>query len=324
MAVILILSTFAPMKTIILSEGVGLPEPSVATIGVFDGVHRGHQLVIGRVLDTAQNTGMASVVVTFDRSPREVLDPSFHPQMLTTLAEKEAIMAQLGVDYLVVLPFTKALAALSAQSFMQQVLCDRLCVKTLFTGYDNRFGHNREEGFDDYVRYGQEMGMQVLRGDAELMADGSQAISSSVIRTLLVEEGQVDLMPQYLTRLYTLQGRVMPGEHIGHQLGYPTANLEPEDTCKLIPAPGVYAVWAQLEDEQQVRAAMMNIGHRPTFDGHKQTLEVNILDFNGNLYGQTVNISFVARLREERRFDSPETLVAQLEMDEKQVKQLLK
>ena len=108
-------------------------------------------------------------------------------------------MAQLGVDYLVVLPFTKALAALSAQAFMQRILCDRLSVMTLFTGYDNRFGHNRKEGFDDYVRYGQEMGMQVLRGDAELMADGSQAISSSVIRTLLVEKGQVELMPQYLT-----------------------------------------------------------------------------------------------------------------------------
>ena len=324
MAVILILSTFAPMKTIILSEGVGLSEPSVATIGVFDGVHRGHQLVIGRVLDAARQSGMVSVVVTFDRSPREVLDPSFHPQMLTTLAEKETVMAQLGVDYLVVLPFTKALAALSAQAFMQQILSGCLCVKTLFTGYDNRFGHNREEGFDDYVRYGQEMGIQVLRGDAELMADGTQAISSSAIRTLLAEKGQVELMPQYLTRLYTLQGRVMPGEHIGHQLGYPTANLEPEDTCKLIPAPGVYAVWAQLEGEQQSRAAMMNIGHRPTFDGHMQTLEVNILDFNGDLYGQTVNISFVARLREERRFDSPEALVAQLEMDRKQVKQLLK
>ena len=244
--------------------------------------------------------------------------------MLTTLAEKKAIMAKLGVDYLVVLPFTRALAALSAQAFMKQVLCERLCVKTLFTGYDNRFGHNREEGFDDYVRYGQEMGMQVLRGDAELMADGSQAISSSVIRKLLAEKGQVELTSNYLTRPYTLQGRVMPGEHIGHQLGYPTANLEPEDVCKLIPAPGVYAVWAQLEGEQQMRAAMMNIGHRPTFDGHKQTLEVNILDFNGDLYGQMVNISFVARLREERRFDSPDTLVAQLERDEKQVKQLLK
>ena len=324
MALILILSTFAPMKTIILSEGVGLSEPSVATIGVFDGVHRGHQLVIGRVLDTAHQCGMASVVVTFDRSPREVLDPSSHPQMLTTLAEKEAVLAQLGVDYLVVLPFTEALAAMSARTFMQQVLRDRLCVKTLFTGYDNRFGHNRKEGFDDYVRYGQEMGMQVLRGDAELMADGTEAISSSVIRRLLVEEGRVELMPQYLTRLYSLQGRVMPGEHIGHQLGYPTANLESEDDRKLVPAPGVYAVWAQLEGEQQTRAAMMNIGRRPTFDGHKQTLEVNILDFNGNLYGQLVNIAFVDRLREERRFDSPEALVAQLEMDKEQVKQLLK
>jgi riboflavin kinase/FMN adenylyltransferase len=312
------------MKTIILSEGVALLEPSVATIGVFDGVHRGHQLVIGRVLDTAHQSGVASVVVTFDRSPREVLDPSFHPQMLTTLAEKEAVLAQLGVDYLVVLPFTEALAAMSARTFMQQVLRDRLCVKTLFTGYDNRFGHNRKEGFDDYVRYGQEMGMQVLRGDAELMADGTEAISSSVIRRLLVEEGRVELMPQYLTRLYSLQGRVMPGEHIGHQLGYPTANLEPEDDRKLVPAPGVYAVWAQLEGEQQTRAAMMNIGRRPTFDGHKQTLEVNILDFNGNLYGQMVNIAFVDRLREERRFDSPEALVAQLEMDKEQVKQLLK
>ena len=323
MAVLLILSTFAPMKTIILSEGVGLSKPSVATIGVFDGVHRGHQLVIGRVLDTARQTGMASVVVTFDRSPREVLDPSFRPQMLTTLAEKEAVMAQLGVDFLVVLPFTRELAALSAREFMQQVLCERLCVKTLFTGYDNRFGHNRQEGFDDYVRYGQEMDMQVLRGDAELMADGSKAISSSVIRQLLVEEGKVELMPQYLTRPYMLWGRVMPGEHIGHQLGYPTANLELENARKLIPAPGVYAVWVQLEGEQQSRPAMMNIGHRPTFDGHRQTLEVNILDFNGNLYGQTLSISFEARLREERRFDSPEALVAQLEKDKEQVKQLL-
>ena len=324
MAVLLILSTFAPMKTIILSEGIALSEPSVATIGVFDGVHRGHQLVIGRVLDAAHLTGLASVVVTFDRSPREVLDPSFHPQMLTTLTEKEAIIAELGVDYLVVLPFTKEMAALSAQAFMQQVLRDRLCVKTLFTGYDNRFGHNRKEGFDDYVCYGQEMGMQVLRGDVELMMDGTEAISSSVIRHLLVEEGQVEQASRYLTRTYTLQGRVMPGEHIGHQLGYPTANLELEDVRKLIPASGVYAVWAQLEGEEQLRAAMMNIGSRPTFDGHKQTLEVNILDFNGDLYGQMVRIMFVARLREERRFDSPEALVAQLEMDREQVKQLFK
>ena len=312
------------METICINNGdIRLPK-CVATLGVFDGVHKGHQHLIGMVAEQARVSGLRSVVVTFDRPPRQVLDASFHPQLLTTLEEKRDIISQMDVDYLVVLPFTKELAALTAREFMQQILHKQLNAAVLITGYDNRFGHHREEGFDDYVRYGEEMGMQVLRGDAELMADGSQAISSSVIRKLLAENGQVELTSNYLTRPYTLQGRVMPGEHIGHQLGYPTANLEPEDVCKLIPAPGVYAVWAQLEGEQQMRAAMMNIGHRPTFDGHKQTLEVNILDFNGDLYGQMVNISFVARLREERRFDSPDTLVAQLERDEKQVKQLLK
>ena len=131
-------------------------------------------------------------------------------------------------------------------------------------------------------------------------------------------------MPHYLTRFYQLRGTVTPGEHIGHQLGYPTANLEPDEACKLIPAPGVYAVWATLEGELQARAAMMNIGNRPTFDGHRQTLEVNILDFDGDLYGQTLRVSFVSRLRAERRFESPEALRAQLVMDKEQVKEILR
>ena len=322
------------MKTICLNQTVKSCPGSVATIGVFDGVHLGHQLVIGRVLETARQQGLASTVITFDRSPRQVLDPSFRPQMLTTLEEKEAIIAMLGVDQLVVLPFTRELASLSAYDFMQQVLVEQLNVKVLFTGYDNRFGRrakvslpngeSRDEGFEDYVRYGEQLGIRVWRGDVELMEGGGRAVSSSVIRDLLVKEGRVDLMPHYLTRRYELQGKVMPGEHIGHQLGYPTANLEPETADKLIPAPGVYAVWATLEGEQKPRAAMMNIGHRPTFDGHCQTLEVNILDFNGDLYGQTLQVAFEKRLREERKFDSPEALAAQLHEDRNQVINLLK
>lgn len=322
------------MKTICLNQTVKSCPGSVATIGVFDGVHLGHQLVIGKVLETARQQGLASTVITFDRSPRQVLDPSFRPQMLTTLEEKEAIIAMLGVDQLVVLPFTRELASLSAYDFMQQVLVEQLNVKVLFTGYDNRFGRrakvslpngeSRDEGFEDYVRYGEQLGIRVWRGDVELMEGGSRAVSSSVIRDLLVKEGRVDLMPHYLTRRYELRGKVMPGEHIGHQLGYPTANLEPETADKLIPAPGVYAVWATLEDEQKPRAAMMNIGHRPTFDGHCQTLEVNILDFNGDLYGQTLQVAFEKRLREERKFDSPEALAAQLHEDRNQVINLLK
>lgn len=311
------------METICLNQsGIRLPK-CVATIGVFDGVHKGHQHLIGMVAEQARESGLSSVVVTFDRSPRQVLDPSFRPQLLTTLEEKQAILSQLGIDHLVVLPFTKELAALTAREFMQQILHEQLNADMLITGYDNRFGHNREEGFDDYVRYGQAMGMQVVRGDAELMADGSQAVSSSVIRQLLLE-GKVEQMPQCLTRYYQLSGKVMPGEHIGHQLGFPTANLELLCADKLIPAAGVYAVWATIGEGQQKRAAMMNIGTRPTFEGKGQTLEVNILDFDDDLYGQRVDILFVQRLREERRFDSPEALVAQLQEDKKQVKDILR
>lgn len=310
------------METICINNGdIRLPK-CVATLGVFDGVHKGHQHLIGMVAEQARVSGLRAAVVTFDRPPRQVLDASFHPQLLTTLEEKRDIISQMDVDYLVVLPFTKELAALTAREFMQQILHKQLNAAVLITGYDNRFGHHREEGFDDYVRYGEELGMQVMRGDVELMTDGKEAVSSSIIRQLLLE-GHVELMPQCLTRLYQLSGKVMSGEHIGHSLGFPTANLELPCSDKLIPASGVYAVWAKLEKDRQQRAAMMNIGTRPTFEGKGQTLEVNILDFDGDLYGQEVDIAFVARLREERRFDSPEALVAQLQEDKKQVKDIL-
>lgn len=312
------------METIYLNQTSEKSVACVATVGMFDGVHRGHQFVIGKVVEKARETGLSSTVITFDKVPRQVLDSSFHPQLLTTLEEKETILRQLGVDTLAILPFTRETAGLSARAFMQQVLREQLQTEILITGYDNRFGHDRTEGFDDYVRYGRTLGIQVLRGDAQLMDDGQRPVSSSVIRQLLAEEGRVDLMPHYLTRFYQLRGTVAAGEHIGHKLGYPTANMEPEDTDKLIPAPGVYAVWTTLEGEQQQRAAMMNIGNRPTFHGSRQTLEVNIFDFDGDLYGQTISVSFVKRLRAERRFESPEALAIQLKADKEQVKDILR
>lgn len=312
------------METIYLNQTSEKSVACVATVGMFDGVHRGHQFVIGKVVEKARETGLSSTVITFDKVPRQVLDSSFHPQLLTTLEEKEAILRQLGVDTLAILPFTRETAGLSARAFMQQVLREQLQTEILIMGYDNRFGHDRTEGFDDYVRYGRTLGIQVLRGDAQLMDDGQRPVSSSVIRQLLAEEGRVDLMPHYLTRFYQLRGTVAAGEHIGHKLGYPTANMEPEDTDKLIPAPGVYAVWTTLEGEQQPRAAMMNIGNRPTFHGSRQTLEVNIFDFDGDLYGQTISVSFVKRLRAERRFESQEALAIQLKADKEQVKDILR
>ena len=312
------------MKTIYLNqEFIEMPD-CVATIGVFDGVHLGHQRLMGMMAAKAREQQRSSMVITFDRQPQQLFDPAYHPQLLTTLEEKESIISQMGIDFLVVLPFTHELAALTAGAFMRQILWEQLHVRTLVIGYDNRFGKNRAEGFDDYVRYGQQIGMQVLRGDAEMMANGKKAVSSSVIRELLTENGDVALMPQYLTRNYALTGHIVSGEHIGHQLGFPTANLSPDSSDKLIPAAGAYAVWAYVEGESQRRPAMMNIGTRPTFDGSHQTLEVNILHFDGDLYGKKVTVSFVERLRPERRFESPEDLTAQLHRDRSQVEQLLK
>ncbi|SEE28877.1 bifunctional riboflavin kinase/FAD synthetase [Prevotella sp. lc2012] len=310
------------MKTIWLNQEEKILSPTVATVGVFDGVHRGHQQLIGLVVEKARTQSLTSVVITFDRQPRQILDPTFQPQVLTTLDEKIAVVEGLGVDYFVVLPFTKETAALSARSFMQQILRDQLCVETLITGYDHRFGKNRSEGFDDYVRYGRELGMQVCRGEAVLMDGGQRTISSSVIRDLLLE-GKVELMPSCLTRPYQLSGKVTQGEHIGRCLGFPTANLTLDDPCKLIPEAGVYAVWAALEGDGRVWAAMMNIGKRPTFNGQRQTLEVNLFDFEGDLYGQTLSVSFVMRLRAERFFDTPEALKTQLVEDRRMAETVL-
>lgn len=310
------------MKTITLSEGVKVGGPCVATIGCFDGVHRGHQRVIRLLTEEAVSRGMTPTVITFDRQPRELFDPSFRPQLLSTPAEKEMCLEALGVGLLVVLPFTRDLAVLSAEAFMRQVLHRQLGVQVLLTGYDNRFGHDRSESFDDYVRYGRTLGMEVLRGDVEQVG-GAGAVSSTAIRRLLADEGRVELMKEWLTRPYALTGRVVAGERIGHELGFPTANLEPDCADKLIPANGVYAVWATLSDGGERMAAMMNIGVRPTFEGSRQTLEVNIFKNVGDIYGRRLTVTFVRRLRAERRFDSREMLREQLRRDRADVERIL-
>ena len=303
-----------------LSSETRLLTPSAATIGCFDGVHRGHQMLVQMMVRQAQERGLKPIAVTFDRLPRQLFDPDFHPQVLSTLDEKVTYLKELGVEEVVVLSFTHQLAALSAEAFMREILRDQLSVKLLVTGYDHRFGHDRSEGFNDYVRYGQGLGIDVVRGDVAMMGD-QMAVSSTVIRQLLAEEGRVEAMPDVLTRRYMLSGRVVSGEHIGHELGFPTANLEPDCQEKLIPASGAYAVWAIVDDQSM--PAMMNIGTRPTFEGKRQTLEVHILADVGNLYGRKMTVEFVSRLRAEQRFDTREALIAQLEHDKRTTEELL-
>lgn len=286
----------------------------VATIGMFDGVHRGHQFVLSRVAQCAREHGLQSMAITFDRR-REA------GNVLTPLDEKLLLLSKTDIDRVEVLSFTDELRLMTAREFMQQVLKERFNVKMLMIGYDNRFGHNREEGFEDYVRYGSELDMEVicLPPAPASIAPGlssptSHTLSSSLIRRLLTE-GRVREAAAGLGYPYTIMGTVEHGEHIGTRLGFPTANLTPIDSQQLIPTPGVYAVKVRLEHSMEQKHGMMNIGRRPTFDGTRQTLETHIFQLHDDLYGQRLLVSFVERLRDEQRFDSVEALKAQLQQD---------
>lgn len=282
-------------------------EGYVATIGMFDGVHRGHQFVLQHVVDEAQRRGLQSMAITFIKTA---------PQTLTPLGLKRVLLIKTGIDRIEVLTFDDALRQMTARQFMQQVLKEQYGVKVLLIGYDNRFGYNRTEGFDDYVRYGKELGIEVL----QLPAAGE--ISSSIIRQL-VADGNVSKANELLGHPYTLAGHVEHGEHIGTKLGFPTANIVVNDATQLIPAVGAYAVKVRLENSMEWKHGMMNIGMRPTFDGHQQTLEVHVFRLKENLYGQQLEIAFIERLRGEQRFDSIEALKEQLKKDAASAERLL-
>ncbi len=307
------------METLVLGNEHHAVVPCVATIGMFDGVHRGHRFVLSQVCDYAKAHHLNATVITFDRHPREVVQTGWKPLLLTTFEERMRLLGETGIDRCVVLPFTKDIARLSAHDFMV-LMAERLGVKVLMTGYDNRFGHHRDETFEDYVHYGREIGIEV-RGlpsaNYQLSTANCQLseVSSSMIRRLL-EEGNVHEAAEALTYPYSITGEVVKGEHIGTTLGFPTANLQPTDEYKQIPAPGVYAVRCK------THKGMMNIGTRPTFGEHPQTLEVHILDYKGDLYGKEITVEFIERLRDERRFENEEELKRQLEEDKRRIEEL--
>ena len=295
--------------------------PCVATIGFFDGVHRGHRYLIDGLKARANGVAdMQSTVITFDSHPRLVLHQDYRPRLLNTAAEKVERLSLTGVDNCVVLHFNEAMASLSAREFMQTVLHDRLNVRTLVIGYDNRFGRNRSEGFEDYVRYGRETGIDVVHADAFTL-NGVQ-VSSSVVRSFL-SEGEVRMASMCLGYDYRLTGRVVGGYHEGRRMGFPTANIEPDDSLKIVPRAGVYAVRVRIGDEPGLLDGMMNIGTRPTFDGTETTLEVNIFGFGGDIYGRKITVEFHRRLREERKFGSVYKLMDQLKADREEACRIL-
>lgn len=308
------------MKTIYLDTDSLLDEmkPCVATVGFFDGVHLGHTFLINHVIKEAKASGLMSVVVTFDKHPREVLKCEYKPELLCTLDSKLLLLSKTGIDQVVVLHFDEALALLSAQDFMRKILKERLNVQKLVVGYDNRFGHHRTEGIDDYIRYGQEMDLEVIRNQSFVL-NGIQ-VSSSVIRKY-IREGEMDLANQCLGYPYTIAGIVRGGEQEGRKMGFPTANLDTSDFGQLIPASGVYAVKARLMQSVSEKPAMMNIGKRPTFGGTQLSIETHIFNFDEDIYGQLLLVSIMYRIREEQKFDSVEKLQEQLREDKELILQ---
>ena len=293
--------------------------PSVATIGFFDGVHRGHRYLIEQVREVAAAHGLASSVITFPVHPRKVMQADYRPELLTSCEEKVALLAETGIDYCMMLEFTPEVARLSAKQFMQ-ILKERYKIQVLVVGYDHRFGHNRSEGFEDYVRYGQEMGMEVLLAHA-YSSDENITVSSSMIRHFL-QKGNVSSAAECLSYNFFLEGTVVGGYRVGRKIGFPTANLRVNDPDKIIPADGVYAVYVFLDGVRY--GGMLSIGYRPTLaNGTDRSIEVNIFHFNADIYNQPMRISFVRYMRPELKFDSVEDLIARIRQDETEVKAVL-
>ena len=278
------------------------------TIGFFDGVHQGHRYLLQQLEELAAANGLSAAALTFDRHPRTVVQPNFVPSLLTTQEEKLDLLSKAFSGKIIVLPFTQELSEMTAKEFMQNILREKLNAELLLMGYNHRFGHGGGNP-EDYVTWGHETGIKVCLAKAL----AGEKVSSSRIRNL-ISLGDVKKANNLLGYPYFLTGEVTEGKQIGRQIGFPTANLTlPEQ--KLMPACGVYAVWVTMPDHSK-RGGMLCIGHRPTVEQNGEiSVEVHIFDFNGNLYGTSISIDFIEKLRDERHFDSLEELQKQLILD---------
>ena len=298
------------MKVIKKNAKAQLP-PNAATIGFFDGVHLGHRHIIGQVKHLAQERGLQTLIVTFTEHPRKVLNCDYQPTPLNTFSEKMALLGQCGVDYCCPLEFDKELAQTSSYNFMRDFLKNRLNVQLLVVGYDNHFGSDRNATFQDYVRYGKQLGIEVVQAEEYPMAD--QRVSSSAIR-FCIQTGDVATAAQLLGHPYSITGKVVKGHQLGAKMGFPTANIDLRNVHKILPRDASYAVRVLHHD--QAYAGMAYIGRRPTVSTEgERTLEIHLLHFDGNLYGHTISVQFIQQLRPERRFHSLSELEQALRHD---------
>jgi riboflavin kinase/FMN adenylyltransferase len=298
---------------VIRNGAVGDQVELAATVGSFDGVHAGHRFLLENLRERGRERSLPTAVITFPHHPREVVQrEGYRLELLNSFEEKVSLLAQTGIDYCIALDFTEELSQLPAEVFIREVLADKLGVRTLLTGYDHHFGYNRTDGSAQYVKYGRLCGVEVLSVDYYGMGD--TVVCSSGIRQLIAE-GEVETAARLLTYTYRLQGRVEEGFRVGRTLGFPTANLQLTEAYKLLPKNGVYAVWAETEGGGRYKG-MLYIGKRPTFDlSPTLSIEVHLLDFNGDLYGKVLTLSLVCFMRPDTKFTDTPSLITQLTRD---------
>jgi riboflavin kinase/FMN adenylyltransferase len=293
---------------------------AVTTIGVFDGVHRGHQQIIGHAVKRAGELGVQSVVVTFDPHPSEVVRPGSHPAVLTEPARKAELIEALGVDVLCVIPFTVEFSRLSPEEFVHDALVEHLHTALIVVGENFRFGHKQAGDVELLRRLGRTFGFAVE--GATLVADEGTVFSSTYIRSC-VDAGDVAAAARALGRAHRLEGVVVRGDQRGRELGFPTANLLVAANAA-VPADGIYAAWLNRERDGARYQAAVSVGTNPTFSGKERRVEAFILDFEGNLYGERVTLDFAARLREQRTYQGIEPLIVQIAEDVEQTREALR
>ncbi|MEL7834461.1 bifunctional riboflavin kinase/FAD synthetase [Fodinibius sp. Rm-B-1B1-1] len=308
------------MAELVFLKDVQREENTVLTVGTFDGVHAGHRAIVDTVVEKANERNARSVLVTFDPHPRNIINPGDDGiKLLTTLQERCEILEELGIDRMIVIPFDRDFSLLTSDEFIRDIIHKKIGVSEFVIGYDHHFGRNREGTIETIEKLGQELGF-----DSYVVSKrevGTQTVSSTAIRNAISEKGNVEQAAEFLQRPYRLNGTVVHGDKRGKEIGFPTANIKPEHVNKIIPREGVYAV--KLRTNGDWFDGMMNIGTRPTFDGRDQTLEVNLFDFDREIYGKEVQIRFYSRIRDEKKFDGKEELIEQLKQDQNQAKQIL-
>jgi riboflavin kinase/FMN adenylyltransferase len=292
--------------------------PSVITIGTFDGVHVGHQKIIKKLIKTAKQKNLASLILTFFPHPRMVLQSSVDMKLLNTIEERQEILSNLGLDHLIVKKFTKEFARFSAEHYVKEVLVEELNAKYVIIGYDHRFGKKRSADIKDLIKYGEAFGFEVEEISVQDIKD--VAVSSTKIRIAL-HIGDIKTANAFLGYNYFLTGSVIKGKQIGKQIGFPTANIYIKENYKLIPKNGVYVVKSYFNDT--LYYGMMNIGTNPTVDGKTESIEVHFFDFNQDIYNKKLKIELLVRLRDERKFDTLQALQSQLKLDQIEAKNVI-